>query len=176
MSFPTSKPSSRIAIVGVGSVGAAAAYALTLSSVASEILLVDSDVGRRDGHVRDLSDAAYSNRRNTRIRSGTYHEAGQCDIAIVAAGSKYPRGETQIQHMYHNLAIVRNIIDAMTPFKSDAILLLVANPVDMVTSIAKEISGLPSSQVIGSGTFLDSVRIRGLLGDKVEVSYQDMDR
>ena len=71
--------------------------------------------------------------------------------------------------MYHNIGMVQTIIDAMSPFKSDAILLLVASPIDVITSIAKEISGLPSSQVIGSGTFLDSVRIRGLLGDKVQV-------
>lgn len=94
MSFATSKPITRIAIIGVGQVGGAAAYALTLSSIAREILLVDVDVGLRDSQVRDLSDAAYSNRRNTRVRAATYQEAGQCEIVVITAGSKYPKGKT----------------------------------------------------------------------------------
>lgn len=79
-------------------------------------------------------------------------------------------GETSIQHMYQKVSLVRSIINAMKPFQSDAVLLLVANPVDLLTSVAHRISGLPSRQVVGSGTFLDSVRIRQLLADKSGVS------
>lgn len=79
-------------------------------------------------------------------------------------------GETSIQHMYQKVSLIRSIINAMKPFQSDAILLLVANPVDLVTSIAHRLSGLPSRQVIGSGTFLDSVRIRQLVAHKLGVS------
>ena len=76
-----------------------------------------------------------------------------------------------MQHLYHNIAVVRNVLEAMKPFRSDTILLLVSNPVDVVTSLARELSGLPSSQVLGSGTFLDSVRLRGMLADKIGVRY-----
>ena len=75
------KPISRIAVIGVGQVGGAAAYALTLGSV------------KRIGQVRDLSDAAYRRKRNTRVREATYEEASQCDIVVITAGSKFPLGE-----------------------------------------------------------------------------------
>jgi L-lactate dehydrogenase len=192
MSSGNTKPISRIAIIGVGQVGAAAAYALILGSVANELLLVDIKVDLRDGQVRDLSDVAYSCNSGTRVRAATYHEAGQCDIVVITAGSKYsigkgsdgerliifcPKGasshdysgQNNIQLMFRNIAIVRSAVRAMKPFRSDAILLVVANPVDLLTSLAQELSGLPPSQVLGSGTFLDSVRLRGMLADKAEV-------
>lgn len=81
-----------------------------------------------------------------------------------------PLGQTTIDYTSRNISIVRNIIEAMTPFRSDTILLVVANPVDLLTSIAQELSGLPASQVLGSGTFLDSVRLRGLMADRAGVS------
>ncbi|KAL5344864.1 hypothetical protein ACLOAV_010261 [Pseudogymnoascus australis] len=169
------KPIFRIAIVGVGQVGAAAAYALILGSVASELLLVDVKVDLRDGQVRDLSDVAYSRNSGTRVRAATHHEAGQCDIVVITAGSKYSIGQTRIEHMYRNIATIRSAVKAMKPFRSDTILLVVANPVDLLTSLAQELSGLPTSQVLGSGTFLDSVRLRGLLAAKAGVAANSID-
>jgi L-lactate dehydrogenase len=93
MSFGKNEPTSRIAIVGVGQVGGAAAYALTLGSIASELLLVDVKVELRDSQIHDLSDAAYSVNSRTRVRAATLHEAGQCDIVIITAGSKYTLGK-----------------------------------------------------------------------------------
>lgn len=87
------KPDSQIAIVGVGQAGAAAAYALTLASVASELLVVDVNLDLRDGQVYDLSDAAYSMNSRTRVRAATLHEAGRCDIVVITAGSKYSLGK-----------------------------------------------------------------------------------
>jgi L-lactate dehydrogenase len=71
--------------------------------------------------------------------------------------------------MHRNIAVIRSAVNAMTPFRSDAIVLVVSNPVDILTTVAQEISGLPPSQVFGSGTFLDSVRLRGLLAEKAGV-------
>ena len=84
---------SRIAIVGSGSVGAAAAYALLHDSLYAELLLVDSNLERRDGQVRDLSDATYCEGSGTRVHAGSYKEAGQCDIIIITAGSRRTRGK-----------------------------------------------------------------------------------
>lgn len=84
---------SQVAIVGVGKVGAAVAHALILGSIVDEVLLVDIKVEFRDGHVADLSDAAYCTGSKTRVRSATYREASQCDIVILAAGSKYSLGK-----------------------------------------------------------------------------------
>ncbi|KAL2192463.1 lactate/malate dehydrogenase [Corynascus similis CBS 632.67] len=164
------EPTSRIAIVGVGQVGAAAAYALILSSIAGELLLVDVRVDWRDGQVRDLSDVAYGINSGTRVRAATHREASQCDVVVITAGSRWSIGETNIQHMHRNVSVMRSVIKAMTPFRSDAIVLVVSNPVDLLTSIAQELSGLPRFQVFGSGTFLDSVRLRGLVADKAQVA------
>lgn len=88
MSTIGSKPFSRIAVIGVGEVGGAAAFALIISSIARELLLVDINTTLRDGQVRDLSDVAYSSNSVTRVRAATHHEAGQCDIVVITAGSK----------------------------------------------------------------------------------------
>ncbi|KAH7131030.1 lactate dehydrogenase/glycoside hydrolase [Dactylonectria macrodidyma] len=169
------KPEPQIAIIGVGQVGGAAAYAIILASIAAELLLVDIDIDLRDGQTQDLSDVAYSSNSGTRVRAATYHEAAQCDIVVITAGSKHTIGQTTIDYTSRNISIVRNIIEAMRPFRSDTILLVVANPVDLLTSIAQELSGLPASQVLGSGTFLDSVRLRGLMADQVGVAAKSID-
>ena len=87
-----SKPISRVAIVGVGQVGASAAYALILGSITNELLLVDVKAEMRDSQVRDLADVVYSGNSGTRVRAATYHEAGQCDVIVITAGSKYGIG------------------------------------------------------------------------------------
>lgn len=99
MSSETTKPVFRIAIVGVGQVGGAAAYALVLGSIASELLLVDIKIDLRDAQIRDLSDVAYSSNSNTRVRGATYHEAGQCDIIVITAGSKHYLGKASYNNM-----------------------------------------------------------------------------
>ncbi|KNG90459.1 lactate/malate dehydrogenase [Aspergillus nomiae NRRL 13137] len=170
-----SLPQTRVAIVGVGQVGSAAAYALILGRVADELLLVDIKAELRDAQVRDLADVAYGNNSGIRVRAATIQEIGQCDIVVITAGSRYSRGETNVQHLYHKIAIVQGIVNEARPFRSDTILLIVANPVDLLTSLAQELSGLPASQVLGSGTFLDSVRIRGLLAERAGVATSSVD-
>ncbi|KIW96409.1 L-lactate dehydrogenase [Cladophialophora bantiana CBS 173.52] len=160
----------RIAIIGAGEVGAASAYALLQGSLYKEILLVDIKPEKRDGQVRDLSDACYAEDSSTRVRAGTYKEAGECDIVVITAGSKRTRGETSLQLVERNTAILRRIINSMRPFRSDLIMIVVSHPVDVLTTLAQKLSGLPTRQVIGSGTFLDTVRLRRMLADRFEVA------
>ncbi|KAK7185054.1 hypothetical protein PSPO01_08966 [Paraphaeosphaeria sporulosa] len=143
--MPDSKLSSSIAIVGAGDVGATIAFSLIMNPVAGDILMVDPKEEVRDAQIQDLSDATFHGDTSTQIRAGTHKEAGQCD----------------------------NIV--FTPFAKHTILLLVANPVDVITYFAQKYSNLPKSQVIGSGTFLDSARLRGVLAAKAEVSASSID-
>ncbi|KAH7216378.1 hypothetical protein DER44DRAFT_857389 [Fusarium oxysporum] len=166
---------SQIAIVGVGQVGGATAYSIILTSFVSELLLVDLDIDLRDGQVRDLSDVAYSCNSNTRVRAASHHEAAEADIVVITAGSKHMIGQTTIDHTSRNMSIVREVVETMKPFRSDTILLVVSNPVDLLTSLAHEISGLPTSQVLGSGTFLDSVRLRGLMAMRAGIAANSID-
>ncbi|EXK24625.1 L-lactate dehydrogenase [Fusarium oxysporum f. sp. melonis 26406] len=155
--------SSRIAIVGVGEVGGAIAYNLTLGSIASELLIVDLDLTLRNAQVEDLSDVAYSTGSSTRVRAATFRETAQSDIVVITAASKRTLGQTTADYTSRNTFMIREVMDAMKPFRSDTIMLVVANPVDLLTSIAQEMSGLPKSQVIGSGTSLDTSRLRGMV-------------
>ncbi|KAK8142569.1 hypothetical protein G3M48_008550 [Beauveria asiatica] len=160
----------RIAIIGAGQVGGAAAYALVLSSVAKELLLVDIDTDLRDAQVYDLGDAAYSTNRGTSVRAANYQEASQCDIIVLAAGCAHTFGQTTLDRLYRNISIVRNVLNAITPLRQDSILIIASSPCDLLTSLARELSALPASQVIGVGTCLDSLRLRGLLSDHTEVA------
>jgi len=161
-------PGSRIAIIGAGSVGSTCAYALLLRPVASEILLVDIDYRRLHAQVQDLSDAAFLS--NTRIHSSTLPEAGQCNVIVITAGAKSRDDESRRDLIDRNYLVLDNVIREMSPIRKDAVLLLVSNPVDVLAYFAQKMSGLPHAQVIGSGTFLDSVRLRSALADQIQVA------
>jgi L-lactate dehydrogenase len=170
-----SKRTSQIAILGAGDVGATIAYSLIMNPVAGDILLVDPKEEVRDAQVADLSDATFHGNTSTRIRAGTHKEAGQCDVVVIAAGAKQKKGESRTDLIGRNKSILESAISDMKPFREDTILLLVANPVDILTYFAHEYSGLPKHQVIGSGTFLDSARLRGILASKAEVAASSID-
>lgn len=166
---------SQIAIVGAGEVGSTIAYSLILNPVAGDILLVDPKTEVRDAQAQDLSDATYHGNTTTRVRAAESKEAGQCDIIVLTAGSPQKDGESRTDLIGRNIKILKSAIDSCKPFRDDAILLLVANPVDVLTYFAQQYSGLPKSQVFGSGTFLDSARLRGILADKSGVAASSID-
>ncbi|KAF5237106.1 hypothetical protein FAUST_6246 [Fusarium austroamericanum] len=166
---------SRVAIVGVGEVGGALAYNLTLNSMASELLLVDLDPSARNAQIEDLSDVTYSTNSSTRVRSATYHEAAQCDLVVITAASKHIIGQTAIDYTSRNTSMLRGVIEAMKPFRADTVLLIVADPVDLLTSLAKKMSGLPESQVFGTGTALDTYRLRDMIASRALVSPYTVD-
>jgi L-lactate dehydrogenase len=164
-----------IAVIGCGDVGATLAYTLILQSICSEVLLVDPKTTLLAGQVRDLSDATYRGGSGTKIRAGTHAEAGQADIIVITAGAKQKTGESRLSLLSRNLHILSSIFGAMKPISEDAILLLVANPVDILTYFARKMSGLRESQVLGTGTSLDSARLRGILAQKAEVAPNSID-
>ncbi|KIX95104.1 uncharacterized protein Z520_09020 [Fonsecaea multimorphosa CBS 102226] len=170
---------SRIAILGAGSVGSAIALCLILNPVASEVLLVDPNTKQRDAQVKDLEDTTTYHGAvgggGVRIRGATHKEAGQCDIVVISAGAKQRQGESRTDLLGRNLAILKSATDDMKPFREDTVILLVANPVDVLTYFCQKYSGLPQGQIIGSGTFLDSARLRGILAAKLGVDAGSVD-
>jgi L-lactate dehydrogenase len=164
-----------IAVLGCGDVGATLAYTLILQSVCSEVILVDPKAELLEGQVRDLSDATYRGGSGTKIRAGTHKEAGQADIVVITAGAKQKPGESRLSLLSRNLHILSSIFNSMAPISPHTILLLVANPVDILTYFARKLSGLPESQVLGTGTSLDSARLRGILAQKAEVAPNSID-
>lgn len=163
-----SASSHSIAVIGAGSVGSAIAYSLLLRQVAADIILVDIDQELCKAQVQDLQDATFLS--NIRIRQGTPQEAAKAAIIIITAGAKQRPGDTRLDLIDRNYKVLKSILTSLKPINKDAILLLVANPVDILTSFAQQMCDLPRSQVLGSGTVLDSVRLRAILAEKLQVS------
>ncbi|KAH0566478.1 hypothetical protein GP486_000120 [Trichoglossum hirsutum] len=157
-----------IAIVGAGYVGSAIANALLLRQVARDIVLVDIDEDMCRAQVQDLSDAAFSSA--TRVTQGTYRDASLCDIIVIAAGIGPRFDESRLSLIDKNLGTLKQVLGAMRPLRQDAIVVVVANPVDLLTYFAQQLSGLPKCQVFGSGTSLDSVRLRAALAERLQIS------
>lgn len=178
MSEHNAKLTSKIAIVGAGEVGSTIAYSLILNPVAGDILLIDPDTSRRDAQAQDLSDATYHGNTSTRVRPAEPAEAAECDVVVMTAGAAQKEGESRTDLIGKNVKILKSAIEG---FKdklgkdSKVVLLVVANPVDILTEFAARYSGLPRSQVFGSGTFLDSARLRGILASRSGVAASSID-
>lgn len=164
---------STIAIIGAGAVGATTAYALILKNCAAEILLVDVDEQRCLGEIFDLSDALpFSNCSS--IRRGTSQEAGQADIIIIAAGQKQKPNQTRTELLDANKQTMALILQSMQPLNTSALIIVVTNPVDILTLYAQQYAGLNRKQVFGSGTFLDTQRLRAFVAQKLEVAEESV--
>lgn len=159
----------RVAIIGVGKVGAAIAYSLIHKSIASEIVLFDIREDFLDAQVQDLRDST-SFGVSPRVRHGTWKECGQCDIVVFTAGTNQKAGESRLALLQRNLMVIKSGFEQMKPFKEDAILIMVTNPVDIMTYFALKYSGLPTNQVFGSGTILDTTRLKDTIAQRAEVS------
>lgn len=152
----------KIAIVGVGNVGATYAYALLLSGLASEIVMVDANRARAEGEAMDLGHAVPFT-RPVRIWAGEYEDCAGAAVTVVAAGANQKPGETRLDLVKRNAAIFGQVIPRVAQHNPDGILLVATNPVDVLTYGAWKLSGLPARRVIGSGTTLDTARFRYLL-------------
>jgi len=152
----------RVAVVGVGNVGATFAYALLLSGLASEIVLIDSNRAKAEGESMDLNHAVPFT-HPTRIWAGNYPECAGAAVTVLAAGASQKPGETRIDLIKKNAAIWRAIIPEVAKHNPAGILLVATNPVDVLTYAAWKLSGFAAGRVIGSGTVLDTSRFRYLL-------------
>ncbi|KAF9209748.1 Serine/threonine-protein kinase MRCK gamma [Haplosporangium sp. Z 27] len=159
---------SQMAIIGAGSVGSSIAFACLMRSVVSELLIHDFNDKVCRGQVLDLQDAAFVS--STKVRVGTPKECGQADIIVITAGARQRPGETRDALVLRNEDILKDVLSGLQPIKSTAILILVANPVNVLTCMAQKFSGLPPSQVLGTGTYLDSIRFRVAMKEHLKVS------
>jgi L-lactate dehydrogenase len=163
----------RVAVVGVGSVGATFAYALLLSGLAAEIVLIDANHAKAEGEAMDLNHTVPF-AHPTRIWAGDYSDCAGAAVTVLAAGSNQKPGETRIDLVKKNAAIWRSIVPEVAQHNPDGILLVATNPVDVLTYAALKLSGLPSERVIGSGTILDTSRFRYLLSQHFGVDARSV--
>jgi L-lactate dehydrogenase len=158
----------KIAIVGVGAVGATSAYALMISGLAAEIVLIDANQLKAEGEAMDLAHGSPFVRPVT-VRAGTYQDCAGAQIVILTAGAAQKPGESRLDLVKKNVAIFGSIVPQIAAAAPDTILLVVANPVDILTYAALKLSGFPPAHVLGSGTVLDTARLRALIGRRLRV-------
>ncbi|NPV56612.1 MAG: L-lactate dehydrogenase [Anaerolineae bacterium] len=158
----------RIAIIGTGNVGATFAYALALSGLASEIVLIDANPKKAEGEAMDLNHAIPL-AQPCRIWAGSYEDCRNAIITVVTAGAAQKQGENRLDLLERNNDIFRAIIPEIVKHNSDGIILIATNPVDILTHIAWKLSGMAPERVIGSGTILDTARFRHLLSQHFDV-------
>jgi L-lactate dehydrogenase len=163
----------RVAIVGTGFVGSTTAYALLMSGLTAEVVLIDRDRRRAEGHVHDLRDAeAFSH--NTRVFSGEFGDCCSADITIITTGVTQASMKSRLDGLDETAEIVHGLVRDVAKHNPRGILLIASNPVDVLTYGAWKWSGLPPSQVIGAGTVLDTARFRRRLAERYGIASNNI--
>ena len=152
----------KITIIGAGNVGSTFAFALMISGIAREIVLVDSNEKLAQGQCKDINHGV-SFGQPTKVYSAGYEGCIDSDIVVITAGAKQKPGQTRTDLVQTNTDILKEMVPEILKYAKDAIILVVTNPVDILTYVTMKISGLPSNRVLGSGTVLDTSRFRYLL-------------
>ena len=163
----------RVAIVGAGFVGSTTAYALLLSRTPAEIVLIDRDRRKAEGHVQDLRDAEVFT-HTTRVAAGRFDDCCGADLIIIATGVSQSGRTSRLDSMHETAEILKGLISDVVRYNPNGILLIASNPVDVMTYAAWKWSGLPPSRVIGSGTSLDTSRFRRRLAERFGVAYDNV--
>ncbi|MGN0620388.1 MAG: L-lactate dehydrogenase [Porcipelethomonas sp.] len=164
---------SKITIIGAGSVGATIAYTLSNESIASEIVLIDVNKEKLAGEVMDIAQGT-GFRDPISIVAGDYEDAKDSDIVIITSGIARKPGQTRIELVQTNVDILKSITPEIVKAAPNALYIIVSNPVDIITYVFTKISGLPEKQIIGSGTLLDTARLRSTLSDYFSVSQKNI--
>ena len=163
----------KVAVVGCGFVGSASAFALMESGLFSEMVLIDVNKDKAVGEALDISHGLPFAKPMS-IYAGDYKDAGDAAVVVVTAGAGQKPGETRLDLVKKNVGIFKSIIPEITKYNKDGILLIVANPVDILTSVASKLSGFPENRVFGSGTVLDTARFKYLLGEHLDVDSRSV--
>lgn len=163
----------KTAIVGCGFVGSASAFAIMQSGLFSEMVLIDSNREKAEGEALDISHGLPF-AKPMKIYAGDYDDISDAAVIIVAAGAAQKPGETRLDLAKKNIAIFKNIIPEISQRNQNAILLIVSNPVDILSYTAAKLSGYPENRVFGSGTVLDSARLKYLLGEHLHVDSRSV--
>lgn len=163
----------RVAVVGTGNVGATFAYALLLSGLASEIVLIDANRAKAEGEAMDLNHTVPFT-HPTRIWAGDYSDCAGAAVTVLAAGVGQKPGQSRLDCIQANARIWRHIVPEIARQNPHGILLVATNPVDVLTYAAWKLSGLPPKRVIGSGTILDTARFRFLLSQHFAVEARSI--
>lgn len=163
----------RVSIIGAGVVGSTTAFALISRNIPVSITLVDVDETRCHGEILDLSDAGTFSHAPA-IEETTFADAGKADIIVIAAGARQKPNQKRTELIAENRVIMKKIIEGIAPINPNAIIIVVSNPVDALTRYIQTIAQLPLNQIFGSGTLLDTQRLRTHVAKKVGLAEESV--
>lgn len=163
----------KVAVIGCGYVGAASAFALMQSGLFAEMVLLDANEERAEGEAMDIAHGlSFAN--PMKIYAGNYDDLSDAAVIVITAGANQKPGETRLDLVHKNAAIMKSVVTEIVKRNCKGILLVVSNPVDILTHVAMEVSGFEERRVIGSGTVLDTARLRFQLGEKLKVDNRSV--
>ena len=161
----------KVAIIGTGNVGASIAYALTIRNLAREIVLIDKDEKRAIGEALDIQHGI-SSMGVSSVRAGSYSDCCNCDLLIITAGRNRRVGENRLDLISDNVAIIEDVVSKMKPYYNRGAILMVANPVDILTYKCSKLMGLPDGRVFGTGNILDTSRLIREVADYIGLNTE----
>jgi L-lactate dehydrogenase len=164
----------KVCIIGTGFVGMSYAYALLNQGTVEEIVLLDIDQKKAEGEAMDLNHGLAFAPRKMSIKSGTYEDCHDAGLVVITAGVNQKDGETRIDLLQRNSKIIRAVVRSVMNSGFQGIILVASNPVDILTYEAWKESGLPTSKVIGSGTSLDTARLRYEISQYIEIDVRNI--
>ncbi|MCI8888698.1 MAG: L-lactate dehydrogenase [Hungatella sp.] len=164
----------KVVLVGTGMVGMSYAYSLLNQNVCDELVLVDLDKKRAEGEAMDLNHGLAFSAANMKIYAGEYEDCRDADIVVICAGVAQRPGETRLALLRRNAKVFQSIVEPVTASGFDGIFLVATNPVDIMTKITYMLSGFNPRKVLGSGTALDTARLRYLLGEYLRVDPRNI--
>ncbi|MGM0852108.1 MAG: L-lactate dehydrogenase [Bacillota bacterium] len=169
----TIKCTNKVALIGTGFVGSSYAFALLNQGIAHELVMIDLNKEKADGDARDLNHGlAFAS--PMKISAGDYSDCKDADLVVITAGANQQPGETRLDLVEKNVKIFKNIVDSVMNSGFNGIFLVATNPVDILTYSTWKFSGLPKERVIGSGTILDTARLRYLVGEHFDIDTRNI--
>ncbi len=164
----------KVVLVGTGFVGMSFAYALLNQDVCNELALIDINKKKAQGEAMDLNHGLPFSNSNMKIYAADYDTCADADIVVISAGVAQKPGETRPDLLKRNVAVFKSIVEPVVKSGFSGIFLVATNPVDVMTHVVKTLSGFPSNRVIGSGTTLDTARLRFLLGEYFDIDPKNV--
>lgn len=164
----------KISIIGAGNVGSTTAYTLMLSGLVSELVIVDKNKEKAEGESMDIIHGLPFV-KPMKIYSGDYPSIEGSDIVIIAAGSSIGVGQSRLELVGKSVEIFKEILEQVVKYASNSIVLVVSNPVDIMTYVTYKLTGFPKNKIIGSGTVLDTARFKSLIGEHLSVDPRSVE-
>lgn len=164
----------KVVLVGTGFVGMSMAYSILNTGGVDELILVDLDEDKAIGEAMDLNHGAPYTKSSIKITAGNYSDCQDADVVVITAGAAQKPGQTRLELTEINTRIMKGIVESVMSSGFDGIIVVASNPVDLMSYVAYKVSGLPASRVIGSGTILDTARLRYLMSDYLQISANNI--